>query len=261
MQDLRRRAASVFSLMSRLPVRMDGEPDYGDADWMLPLVGLPAAAFAMAGAAFGLLAFGPGLLAAACALAAQYAAFNLFHYDGLVDSADALGAFGDADKRRTALKDPRVGSFGLFVGVLAIVARLAATAGLLRAGSVLPWAALALAPAAGRLAALVVLCSVQAAPGGGLGSALEGARPERAALGYIIASAPGALLFGLQAGAFAAGLSLLAGALLAIVAGLAVGLWYRKTFGGYSGDALGAAVELGELFALCAAAAFFGAGY
>lgn len=247
--------------MSRLPIRMAHEPDYRDADWMVPLVALPAAAFACAGAALGLLAFRPGLLAAACALAAQYAAFNLFHFDGLVDSADALGAFGDADKRRTALKDPRVGSFGLFVGAIAIVARLAATAGLLRAGSVLPWAALAMAPAAGRLAAMVVLCSGEAAAEGGLGSALAGARPERAALGYIVASAPAALLFGMYAGPLAAGLSILIGALLAIAAGLAVGLWYRKTFGGYSGDALGAAVELGELALLCAAAAIFGAGY
>ncbi len=261
MNDLGHRAASVFSLMSRLPVRMKEEADYADADWMIPLVGLPAAAFSCAGAALGLFAFGPGLLAAACALAAQYAAFNLFHFDGLVDSADALGAFGDADKRREALKDPRVGSFGLFVGALAIVARLAATAGLLRAGGALPWAALAMAPAAGRLAAMVVFCSGQAASAGGLGSAFSGARPERAALGYIVASAPGALLFGLRAGPLAAGLSILLGALIAIALGLAVGQWYRKTFGGFSGDALGAAVELGELALLCAAAAVFGAGY
>jgi adenosylcobinamide-GDP ribazoletransferase len=261
MQDLGHRIASVFSLMSRLPIRMKGEADYADADWMIPLVGLPAAAFSCAGAALGVLAFGPGLLAAACALGAQYAAFNLFHFDGLVDSADALGAFGDAEKRRTALKDPRIGSFGLFAGVLAIALRLAATAGLLRAGSALPWAALIMAPAAGRLAAMVVLCSGTAASDGGLGSALAGARPERAALGFIIAAAPGSLLFGLHAGPLAAGLCILVGALLAIAAGLAVGQWYRKTFGGYSGDALGAAVELGELALLCAAAAIFGAGY
>lgn len=249
------KAASVWSLMTRIPVALRSEPDYAEADWMIPTVGLGASVAAAAGAGLGLLAFGPGVLAAIAATAAQYLAFNLFHFDGLCDTADAIGAFGDEEKRRTALKDPRIGSFGLFAGVMAMAARLAALSSLLSAGGVAPWAALALAPAAGRFGAVVIACSAKPAGSGGLGAALGGAKPIRAAFGYAFAAAPGALLFGMIGGPAAAGAAVLAGAAAGIAAGLAVGRWYERSLGGYSGDALGAAVEIGELIVICGAAA------
>lgn len=249
------KAASVWSLMSRIPVTLQSAPDYAEADWMIPTVGLGAAATAAAGAGLGLVAFGPGILAALCAIAAQYLAFNLFHFDGLCDSADAMGAFGDEEKRRTALKDPRIGSFGLFAGCMALAARFGALSALLSAGGIAPWAALALAPVAGRFGAVVIVCSARPAGQGGLGAALGGAKPIRAALGYALASAPAALLAGIMGGPAAAGALVLAGAAAGIIAGLVVGRWYQRRLGGYSGDALGAAVEIGELLVLCGAAA------
>lgn len=248
-------AASVWSLMTRIPVALRSEPDYAEADWMIPTVGLGAALAAGAGAGLGLLFFGPGVLAAIAATAAQYLAFNLFHFDGLCDTADAMGAFGDEEKRRTALKDPRIGSFGLFAGVMAMAARLAALSSLLSVGGVWPWAALALAPVAGRFGAVVIACSARPAGLGGLGAALGGSKPVRAAFGYAFAAAPGALLFGMLGGPAAAGAAVLAGAAAGIVAGLAVGRWYERSLCGYSGDALGAAVEIGELIVLGGAAA------
>mgnify|MGYP002777210238 CR=1 FL=1 len=249
------KAASVWSLMTRIPIALRAEPDYAEADWMIPTVGLGAAAAAAAGAGLGALVFGPGVLAAVVATGAQYLAFNLFHFDGLCDTADAMGAFGDEDKRRAALKDPRIGSFGLFGGLMAMAARLGSLSALLSAGGLAPWAALALAPVAGRFGAVVIACSAKPAGRGGLGAALGAARPLRAALGYALAAAPGALLFGAIGGPAAAGTAVLAGAAAGIAVGLAVGRWYERRLGGYSGDALGAALELGELLILCGAAA------
>ncbi len=261
MSTLMHRAASVFSLMSRIPVRLKEQPDYSDADLLIPLVGLTAALAACAGAAVGVFSFGPGWLAAITATAVQYAAFNLFHFDGLVDSADAMGAFGDAEKKRIALKDPRIGSFGLFSGALALLCRVAALAALFRTGGLLAWAGLAMAPVVGRFSSCILAGAYQSAPGGGLGSTLSGSKPLRSSLGYAFAIAPGALLLGAAAGPFAVGIGIAAGGAIAAIASIAVGQWYKATFGGYTGDALGAAVELGELFVLCVMAGVFARGF
>lgn len=249
------RFLSVASLVSRVPMPLASAPDYSSADFMMPLVGLGAAAFAAAGAGAGLLCFGPGPLAALAAMAAQYAAFNLFHLDGLLDTADAAGVFGDADRRRAVLKDPRIGSFALFSGFLVLAARLAATSSLLSAGGFPVWGALALAPAAGRFASVMVTAASEPYGSGGLGASLGRLSPVRGALGYALAAAPGALLYGAAYGPLGVVAAMLAGGVLATAAGLGVGFWYGRKMGGYSGDALGAAVELGELAVLLAAAA------
>lgn len=248
---------SVASLVSRIPVPLSGEPDYSAADFMMPLVGLGAAAAAAAGAGLGLLAFGPGLLAALLAMAAQYAAFNLFHLDGLLDTADASGVFGDVEKRRAVLKDPRIGSFALFAGFLCLAARAAAVSALLAAKGWAVWGALALAPVAGRFASMLVASATKPYGTGGLGSALRDLSPVNAALGYGVAALPAAFIFGAGYGLVGSVASVLAGGILATAVGMGVGAWYGKKMGGYSGDAFGAAVELGELAALLVAAAVF----
>ncbi len=254
MSALWHRALSVLSLMSRIPVRLRREPDYVSADWMIPSVGLAAGGVACAGAAIGLLCFRGPYLAATAAMTAQYLLFNLFHLDGLVDTADAAGVLGDdREKCRAVLKDPRLGTYGFFAGFLALAARLGATAAILSAGGAAAWGSLLLVPTAGRLAAMTVAASGTPAGGGGLGSALGAVSPVRSGLGYSLAAFPGALLWGLGFGPLAAAGALLAGCLVALTAGIGVWRWYRARIGGYTGDALGAAVELAELGTLLAA--------
>lgn len=258
MNDTLHRALSVASLMSRVPVRLNGAPDYSSADWMIPLSGLASGLAACAGAGAGLLLFGPGPLAAAVAMAAQYLAFNLFHLDGLLDSADAAGVLGDKEKRKAVLKDPRIGSYAFFIGFLALASRLAATASILSSGSAAAWGTLVIAPAAGRLAAMLVCSAGTPAETGGLGASLGKPSALKSAFGYAAAAAPGALLWALALGPFAGAAAMLAGAFVAIAVGLGVSRWYGKRIGGYTGDALGAAIELGELSVLLSAAATLG---
>jgi adenosylcobinamide-GDP ribazoletransferase len=266
------RFMSTLALVARFPVPLRSKPDYGSVAFFLPLVGLHAGLLACAGAFLGLALFGPGLLAALCAILAQYLAYNLFHFDGLLDTADAAGAFGDQEKRRAILKDPRIGAFAMFVGFMILAARMGALSDLFmlaRSGlkpsgspdtgligavgtraSLLPWAALLLAPPVGRLAAIVVTLSSSPASTKGLAASLGSLSPVAAILGFALAASPAALLAGILWGPLGAALSLLAGALIAMLTGILVGLWYGRTIGGYNGDAMGAAVELGEVLVL-----------
>ncbi|MGD9940465.1 MAG: adenosylcobinamide-GDP ribazoletransferase [Clostridia bacterium] len=274
--NLLHRFMSTLSLVARFPVPLRSKPDYGAVDFFLPLVGLHAGLMACAGAFVGLAAFGPGLLAALCAMLAQYLAYNLFHFDGLLDTADAAGAFGDQEKRRAILKDPRIGAFAMFAGFMVLAAKAGAlsdlfelarlelessgspgtgmTVGGVVAGgaraSLLPWAALLMAPAAGRLAAIVVTLSCSPASSKGLAASLGTLSPVPAMLGFALAALPAAVLAGIIWGSLGAALSLLAGALVAMATGISVGLWYGRKVGGYNGDAMGAAVELGEVVVL-----------
>jgi len=249
---------SVFSLMARIPVKLKTEPDYSYASVLVPIVGLPAGIAACAGAACGMLLFGPGTLAALCAMAFQYYAFNLFHLDGLLDTADAAGVMGGPEKKAAVLKDPRIGSFALFAGFLLLAAKTAATATVLNNGTAAAWGTLLLAPCAGRLAAMLLAAGGKAASGSGLGAALGRINAGNAALGYALAALPGCLLWAIALGPLAGPLALLSGGAAAAAAGMGIAAWYQKHLGGFTGDALGAAVELAELGLYLTAAAIVG---
>ncbi|MDX9898367.1 MAG: adenosylcobinamide-GDP ribazoletransferase [Spirochaetia bacterium] len=241
---------STWSLISRIPVPLKKEPDFAAAGFWMPIVGLGASAAACLGAWLGLLAFGPGLLAALVSIAAQYSTFNLFHLDGLLDTADAAGVSGDLAKRREVLKDPRLGSYALLYGFLFLASRLAATSALLTHGATAAWAALALAPVSGRFSSVLLTAFTEPYGHGGLAALLGRPAPIKATIGYAIASAPAVLLFGIAFGPIGAIASVLVGGTSAIITAAVVGHWYGKHLGGYSGDALGATVELGELLIL-----------
>ncbi len=246
---------SALSLGSRLPVRLEKEPDYSAIGLYMPLVGLAASAFACAGASLGMLVFGPGLLAALSATMAQYLPFNLFHLDGLLDTADAAGVQGDTEKRRAVLKDPRIGSFALFAGIMFLAARLGALAAIMgRAGPAF-WGALVLAPAVGRYASMLVTVMTEPYGKSGLGSSIGRPSPVQSTIGFAIAATPAIILFGSAYGSIGAIASVLVGGLSAVVVAALLGHWYSKHMHGYSGDTLGAAVELGELLLLLLAAA------
>jgi adenosylcobinamide-GDP ribazoletransferase len=249
---------SAFTLASRVKVRARFEPEYSRLDFFLPTVG-PFASLAFAlGFAAAFLAFSEPSLAALSGMFAQYAAFNLFHLDGLLDSADALLPWASAERRREILKDPRIGSFALFAGFFTLAARAAGLCALAsRAVASADWAplvALALAaPAAGRLSAVFVACLGTPANPGGLGALAKGCRPGFAISGFAIALLPLAG-YSIAAGAWLVPSAMAAASLAcAFAVALSVSRSYRKKIGGYSGDALGAAVELTETLTTLAA--------
>ncbi len=251
-----RRFVSTFTLVSRIPVRAQFEPDYKRTDFWLPLIGPLASAFALAGLGLGMLVFRDPLLSAILALVMQYGAFNLFHLDGLLDSADAMFPFASPARRLEILKDSRIGSYAFAAGFGVLAAKTAALARLMgiapNGGAAIT--ALLAAPVAGRAAAALVPCCAPPARSTGLGAKMRGFSVLRVAFGFALALAPLAV-WAMWCGASAA-LCAFASALgAALLAGFGMARLYRRRTGGFTGDALGAAVELGELCTLLALAA------
>ncbi|MDR2398703.1 MAG: adenosylcobinamide-GDP ribazoletransferase [Spirochaetaceae bacterium] len=252
------RFRSTLSLVSRFPIKRGKEHfDLSRADFYLPITGVFPALGGMAVLGAGSLFTGSPVLAVILALIAQYLAFNLFHLDGLMDTADAfLGSF-DREKRFAVLKDSRIGVYGFFAGV----AVLSLKAGLLYA--LFPYlvyfpAPLLAYPISGRFSAALIPGLTTPAKPGGLGAMVKESRPLRAFLGLLMSLVLWmALVWGISA------LFILEDhryALSGILLGVSVGAsplvsvflarLYRKHLGGYTGDALGAAVELAEILHL-----------
>lgn len=239
-----------MTLLSRIPVPLRFKPRYRGFLLTMPLIGflaaLPAAALFMISAAVSL----PPFLAAGLILFISYAAFNLFHFDGLLDSADAFFLRAESEKRHRILKDSAVGSFALFAGCLYLFLKLSALSWLFASGAPLDIRLVLILfyPVAGRTAASLLPLTLQPARNEGLGSLMGEARRLEGAVGLVLYTA-GALLFWF----FTARTMLFPGGIVLLSSVLAAWLWtaalYRR-IGGYTGDAFGLAVELGELFYL-----------
>ncbi|MDR0524473.1 MAG: adenosylcobinamide-GDP ribazoletransferase [Spirochaetaceae bacterium] len=251
---------SVLGLVCRIPFHIRYTFDLSRADFFLPLIGIFPALLG-AGAYLAVQAVGTRMTAVLAGLAVQYLSFNLFHLDGLADTADAfLGNF-DREKRFAILKDSRIGVYGLFgvCGVLALKASLLRDVlDLVSRNQVCLIPEIFAYPISGRLGAALIPGVTGPAKPDGLGVLLKGASPARAGAGALIAlgiwdllgrgllsTFYGGYFFGTKA--FLFGLTVLAPPLVGVLVSLGIARMYRRHLGGYTGDALGAAVELGEL--------------
>jgi adenosylcobinamide-GDP ribazoletransferase len=195
----------------------------------------PLAGYVAGGLVSGLLWLGlplPGGVVAALAVGAWLAITGMLHFDGLVDSADALFAMKSPAQRLEILRDVHVGAFGLAVGVLALLALWSLLA------ASLPWYAPLVAAVAARTLLLLPMNHFPAAREESLGAR---SREGRVGLALLLA-APTLLL----PGAWAAWLAALAACLL--VAAFSA----RRLGGGLSGDIYGMIVVTAELAGLCA---------
>lgn len=250
------RFLSVFTLLSRLPVKASFEPDHSRADFWMPAMSPIVSVFAAAGAALGLLLVRDPFLGAVLAITVQYWCFNLFHLDGLLDTADAMAPFASREKRLEILKDSRIGSYAFFFGTVALAAKAGAMVVLFRESLLAAAVAVLAAPLAGRLAAALVPLLAPPARPEGLGALMKGFSAGRVALGGLVGALPLAVV-ALWGGRAALAVLLALGAVLAGAAsgGLGLAKLYRARVGGFTGDALGAAVETGELATLLILAA------
>ena len=246
------RFLTVFTLMARIPVKRAFEADFSRADFWIPAISPIVSLSAIAGFAAGMALSGSLAIAAAASIAVQYFCFNLFHFDGLVDTADAMLPAAAPERRLEILKDPRVGTYGFFCGALALGLRAGAIA-LLAEGGVLfsaLFAGLLSAPAAGRLACALVPLATKPAKPAGLGALMGGFAKKRVAAGAALALLP-AIAWSAAAGGWILPILAAASALASgFGAALFVSRLYSGKVGGFTGDALGAAVELGEIGAL-----------
>ncbi|MEU9557589.1 adenosylcobinamide-GDP ribazoletransferase [Streptomyces fumanus] len=215
-----------------------------------PLAGLAVGACAaVAGAPPLLLGAGP-LLAAVGTVAVPAVLTRGLHLDGLADTADGLGSGKPAGDALRIMKQSDIGPFGVLALVLVLLAQVAALARAYEDSWARGAVAAVVSAAAARLAlTLAARTGVPAARPEGLGAAVAGTVPARAALAVAaavtaLAAAAGALL-----GPYAAARAALA--VLCALAGAELLLRHcRRRLGGVTGDVFGGLAETAATAAL-----------
>ncbi len=221
----------------------EGPGALGRAAWWFPVIGLGlGAGLVVADRMF--LTVVPPLLGAVLLVAVWKILSGGLHLDGLADAVDGL-AGRDAERRLAIMRDSHLGVFGavaLGLCLLVFVGALDAVPAPRRP------AVLLLAPAVGRLAPLLIGPLFPAAtPGEGAGADFLAGLSRWATPAYVAA------LWILSATMLGSWGGLVLSLALASVLLWAVFLVSRV--GGLTGDALGGAVEIGEMATLTAAAA------
>jgi adenosylcobinamide-GDP ribazoletransferase len=206
-------------------------------------------AFPLAGAVVGVVwvataiaaeAVAPSLLlVAAVVLVADAGITGGLHLDALADVADGVASRRPAEEAVRVMRDSAVGAGGVVAVVLACLVRQAALLSVLGAQP-RPWSLVAV-PVAGRAAMVLVLALVPARTDGSLAGAVPRPGPRTTAASLAVAAACAAA----AAGPRGAAVLVLA---LAVTAGYAA--WWRRRFGGLSGDGAGAVGVLAETLAL-----------
>jgi adenosylcobinamide-GDP ribazoletransferase len=248
MTDALRPAVAAVAFLTRIPVaravRIDAD-DVGRGAWLFPLVG------GAVGGICGLLADVaadrlPALAAGALAVGLAALLTGALHFDALADTADALGA-SDRERALEIMRDHAIGAFG----ALALIVVCLLDAALLGSLAVEDEAALVgLAAGACSRAGMLVPALVlpYARAGEGQGRLLAGI-----GVAQVVVAASLALLLALPAGW--AGVAAVGGAAAAVVAATFVA---ARSFGGVTGDVLGATAKLAETGALVAAVLVLG---
>jgi adenosylcobinamide-GDP ribazoletransferase len=215
----------------------------GRAAWWFPAVGVALGTCLVAADHLFAFVF-PPLLGSILLMALWKVLTGGIHLDGLADVLDGLAGH-DAQRRLAIMRDSRIGVFGA-AGIVLCFLISAGALDALPAGR--HPAMLLLAPAAGRLAPLLIGPLFPAAtPGQGAGAAfLEGLSPWAAPVSVSGLWILAASLLGLWGGL------LLSFALASV---LLWAVFLASRLGGLTGDALGSSVEVGELATLVAAAA------
>jgi len=228
----------AIQFLTRLPTPRIAATDADFAASMrwFPLVGLLIGAL-VAGAA-ALAGRGDAWLGALAGLVVWVGVTGALHLDGLADLADARGAaHGDPARLRAVLADPHVGSFGVVAIGVQLIAKLVLLHALIAAAG---WAPLVLAPFSARIGPLVWTRWLPPLHAGLAARFRETVRPvDLAAWGLVLLAA-----------AYVWPIILVTPLLLA-----GWGLYLRRAFGGVSGDAHGAGIELVETLLLVLAVA------
>ncbi|MBM3565956.1 MAG: adenosylcobinamide-GDP ribazoletransferase, partial [Alphaproteobacteria bacterium] len=225
----------AVAFLTRLPVGVtDGDArPLAAAARAFPIAGLVVGLIAAAALWAGTLLGFPPLLSALLGVGAGVLVTGALHEDGLSDTADALGARGDRDAMLAAMRDSRVGAFGVLALVFSVGMRAAALSGM--HDDMAAVLAIVTAHVLARAALPAVMAAHPPARNDGLG--FSAGRPDMdgvataAVLGILLAL----LLAGLQGGA--------AAALAAFAAALVLARLIAARLGGLTGDALGAAEQ------------------
>src|SRR5262245_8531807 len=244
MSERTRPVLAALSFLSAVPVgrRVElGERDLRRGAALFPAVGGAIGAL-VARVAWGAAQVLPAFAAAVVGVASGVAATAALHLDGLGDVADGVGASLAGGDPAQAMRDPRLGTFGIAAIALDLLLKASLLSALVVTG--FPWPVVA-AGALSRVAPVAMTWRLPYA-GGGTGTWMNHVGSAPVVLASIVA---------LAIAIPSAGMSTL-GMIAAVAAASAlVGWWSARRLGGITGDGFGAAIELGETLALAVAVA------
>ena len=208
---------------------------------LFPAVGAAIGAL-MALVAWGSAQVLPSFAAAVLGVATGVAATAALHLDGLGDVADGIGASLAGGDPAEGMRDPRLGTFGVAAIALDLLLKVSLLSALLASG--FPWA-VAAAGALSRVAPVALAWRLPYA-GGGTGTWTSHIGSPPVLLASVVA---------LAIAIPSAGVSTVGMVAAVATASALVGWWSSRRLGGITGDAFGAAIELGETLAIAVAVA------
>lgn len=244
MRERIRPVLAALSFLSAVPVGRAvelGPRDLRRSAALLPVVGGVVGAL-VAVVAWGSAQVVPTFVAAVLGVAAGVVVTAALHLDGLGDVADGIGASLAGTDPAHAMRDPRLGTFGIAAVVLDLLLKTSTLAALMVTG--FPWPVVA-AGALSRFAPVPMAWRLPYA-GGGTGTWTAGIGARTVAIASAIA---------LAIAIPSAGIATPGMIVAAVAASILIGSWSSRRLGGVTGDVFGAAIELGETFALVAALA------
>ncbi|OAG26827.1 adenosylcobinamide-GDP ribazoletransferase [Thermodesulfatator autotrophicus] len=162
-------------------------------------------------------------------LAIKYYLADFFHFDGLLDWADAMAAGGDISRRLAILKRPEIGVGAFLFGFFFLLGEFLFTRDVLEKGL---WLALLLMPLVGRLASSLVALILPPAKKEGLGFLFLSGSRKRLFISHLFWGLP---FYFYPLATFG---------VILLVFGLRFS--YRRNFGGLTGDLLGATLMLAQ---------------
>ena len=188
-------------------------------------------------------------IAALLAVAASIVVTGALHEDGLADTADGFGGGWSVEQRLAIMKDSRIGAYGALALMFCIALRVTALAELpLWSGA----AALIATHATARITPALVM---NALPYAGNTAAMKVSYADVPVRAHEIRFALIVVVFALVPLAFVSIPSVISGLLLGAIMAVAIVLWARKLIDGYTGDVLGAIVQMFEIGFLLGVAA------
>ncbi|MGO1119119.1 adenosylcobinamide-GDP ribazoletransferase [Rhodovibrionaceae bacterium A322] len=187
----------------------------------------------------------PPLVAALITLSVLVVATGGLHEDGLADVADGFGGGWDKARKLAIMKDSLLGSYGVLSLILLVGIKAAALAALEDPVSV--FGALLAALTLSRALPFLLMQNMKPARSDGLGAGFS-PPPVKAVLTALLLAF---LLSWLGLGFFTA----LTSAVAALLVGWLFTLLARQQIGGYTGDVIGALIQLTEVAVLVAASA------
>jgi len=248
-------AGELFALLTRIKISrkpMDLETA-AKKQHLFPLVGAAIGFLGMfvAIVIHELLGSRMPFVSAGVLLAMLYYFTGILHIEGLADFADGLMTAGSQERKREAMKDVHLGVGGVFTATLYLIlmfgalTKLSAVSGDWEELSPLPWhvpaaSGLVLAEMSGKLSMNVAMTLGPSAHKGMGSLFVKESSAWKLLVSITIASAVSLAISGY----------LFCLVLVGLLAGFVVTVVARRNFGGVSGDAFGAANELGRLVTL-----------